>query len=172
MQTQAGSRKRPAPGTSPIPPQLQSTEQSTFQFPQDTASLNEQFRNQFGNDSFPNTSFDPEYFSTGLNGVQPQAYPSNAGPVPTSNSLVRRNTNTQLAPKNLAVPQEQWGQDQDWLEDVKEENILDLNEKAAVAKKDAQAKRKQIPPFVLKLWRSVRSKMILAHVPADIYAVS
>lgn len=74
--------------------------------------------------------------------------------VPDMNSgqLVRRNQNQQLAPAlrrgqwdGYASPTQQW------------ENIPDdeeeLEQKAALAKKDAQAKRKQIPPFVQKLSR-------------------
>lgn len=69
-----------------------------------------------------------------------------------SGQLVRRNPNQQLAPAprrgqwdGYPSPAPQW------------ENIADddeeLEQKAAVAKKDAQAKRKQIPPFVQKLSR-------------------
>ncbi|KAF3038098.1 stress-responsive transcription factor hsf1 [Didymella heteroderae] len=68
----------------------------------------------------------------------------------SSGQLVRRNPNHQLAPAprrgqwdGYASPTQQW------------ENIGDddeeLEQKAALAKKDAQAKRKQIPPFVQKL---------------------
>lgn len=66
--------------------------------------------------------------------------------------LVRRNPNQQLAP---APRRGQWdgypSPTQQW------ENMADddeeLEQKAAIAKKDAQAKRKQIPPFVQKLSR-------------------
>ena len=69
-----------------------------------------------------------------------------------SGQLVRRNPNQQLAPAprrgqwdGYPSPGGQW------------ENVADddeeLEQKAAVAKKDAQAKRKQIPPFVQKLSR-------------------
>lgn len=71
-----------------------------------------------------------------------------------SGQLVRRNPNQQLAP---APRRGQWdgypSPTQQW------ENIADddeeLEQKAAIAKKDAQAKRKQIPPFVQKLSRLV-----------------
>ncbi|KAI4606087.1 hypothetical protein J4E80_010295 [Alternaria sp. BMP 0032] len=63
--------------------------------------------------------------------------------------LVRRNTNQQLAPAprrnqwdGFASPTQQW----ETVDDDEE-----LEQKAAIAKKDAQAKRKQIPPFVQKL---------------------
>lgn len=68
-----------------------------------------------------------------------------------SGQLVRRNTNQQLAPAprrgqwdGFASPQQQW----ETVDDDEE-----LEQKAALAKKDAQAKRKQIPPFVQKLSR-------------------
>ncbi|KAH6843575.1 hypothetical protein B0T12DRAFT_457742 [Alternaria alternata] len=63
--------------------------------------------------------------------------------------LVRRNTNQQLAP---APRRNQWdgfpSPTQQW-ETVDDDE--ELEQKAAIAKKDAQAKRKQIPPFVQKL---------------------
>lgn len=70
----------------------------------------------------------------------------------SSGQLVRRNPNQQLAPAprrgqwdGFPSPTQQW------------ENMADddeeLEQKAAIAKKDAQAKRKQIPPFVQKLSR-------------------
>lgn len=67
--------------------------------------------------------------------------------------LVRRNPNQQLAP---APRRNQWdGYEQQW-EAVDDEEELEA--KAAIAKKDAQAKRKQIPPFVQKLSRYVCAK--------------
>lgn len=68
-----------------------------------------------------------------------------------SGQLVRRNVNQQLAPAprrnqwdGFTSPQQQW----ETVDDDEE-----LEQKAALAKKDAQAKRKQIPPFVQKLSR-------------------
>lgn len=64
--------------------------------------------------------------------------------------LVRRNPNQQLAPRRgqwdgyPSPTQQQW-------ENVDDED--ELEQKVAIAKKDAQAKRKQIPPFVQKLNR-------------------
>lgn len=76
----------------------------------------------------------------------------------SSGQLVRRNPNQQLAPASrrgqwdgYPSPTQQW------------ENIADdgeeLEQKAALAKKDAQAKRKQIPPFVQKLSRYVNDML-------------
>ena len=68
--------------------------------------------------------------------------------------LVRRNPNQQLAPAprrtqwdGFPSPTQQW----ETMDDEEE-----LEQKAAVAKKDAQSKRKQIPPFVQKLSRCVK----------------
>ncbi|KAG9202630.1 stress-responsive transcription factor hsf1 [Epicoccum nigrum] len=64
--------------------------------------------------------------------------------------LVRRNPNQQLAP---APRRGQWdgynSPTQQW--ETMADDDEELEQKAAMAKKDAQAKRKQIPPFVQKL---------------------
>lgn len=64
-----------------------------------------------------------------------------------SNQLVRRNTNQQLAARDYGaygqVGQPGWEHEDD----------EDLEAQAMRAKKEAQAKRKQIPPFVQKLSR-------------------
>jgi heat shock transcription factor len=70
-----------------------------------------------------------------------------------SSQLVRRNPNQQLAARGRSPwdafqndnQQAEWAQ----VEDDDEE----LEQKAVLARKDAQAKRKQIPPFVQKLSR-------------------
>ena len=160
MQAHTGTRKRRAPGTSPIP-QQQPADQSDFQLPPNTLNLNDQYRTQLGNEAFSNATFDPSFFSSGLSGGQPQTYPTSTEPIPTSTSLVRRDTNSQLVPKAQTIPQEQWvntGQESEWMGDMKEEDP-DLGTRAALAKKDAQTKRKQIPPFVLKLWRLVDAEL-------------
>ena len=67
-----------------------------------------------------------------------------------SGQLIRRNQNQQLAPRRgqwdgyPSPTQQQW----ETVDDDEE-----LEQKAALAKKDAQTKRKQIPPFVQKLSR-------------------
>jgi len=76
----------------------------------------------------------------------------NDGTEMNSGQLVRRNQNQQLASRRG-----QWDgfgspTQQAW-EAVDDDE--ELEQKAAIAKKDAQAKRKQIPPFVQKLSRQV-----------------
>ncbi|KAF2263935.1 hypothetical protein CC78DRAFT_544633 [Lojkania enalia] len=80
---------------------------------------------------------------------------STGNAVPNSNTyssqLVRRNPNQQLAARGRS-PWDAFnadGSSQQW-ENVEEDDD-ELEQKAIMAKKDAQAKRKQIPPFVQKL---------------------
>lgn len=74
----------------------------------------------------------------------------NDGTEMNSGQLVRRNQNQQLASRRgqwdgfPSPTQQQW----ETVDDDEE-----LEQKAAIAKKDAQSKRKQIPPFVQKLSR-------------------
>lgn len=76
----------------------------------------------------------------------------NDGTEMNSGQLIRRNQNQQLASRRgqwdgfPSPTQQQW----ETVDDDEE-----LEQKAAIAKKDAQAKRKQIPPFVQKLSRYV-----------------
>ncbi|KAI9687544.1 MAG: stress-responsive transcription factor hsf1 [Bathelium mastoideum] len=72
-----------------------------------------------------------------------------------SNQLVKQIPNQQLASRDGSYENDGWlddgnvgGQTTTWDEGTDEE---DLEQKALVAKKDAQAKRKTIPPFVQKL---------------------
>ncbi|KAI4855199.1 hypothetical protein E4T45_03366 [Aureobasidium sp. EXF-8846] len=161
MQAQARSRKRAADG---------SAQESTYPFPQQmqdaSFGVNDplaQYRNPLSNDTvntfpdFPpydtsinNTSTAANFFPPQVPTTQAPSYSQPA--VPPSNQLVRRNTNQQVA----RTPQRnQWNNfanqpDRVW-EDMEHEEEHDLDQKAAIAKKDAQAKRKQIPPFVQKL---------------------
>jgi heat shock transcription factor len=82
-----------------------------------------------------------------------------------STQLARRPVNHQLVPTGQRAAydtQDPWGQfgDESILDPQnanglmeENDNIEHLEERAAVAKRDAQAKRKQIPPFVQKLSR-------------------
>ncbi|KAH0354585.1 hypothetical protein KCU81_g1095, partial [Aureobasidium melanogenum] len=161
MQAQARSRKRAADG---------SAQDATFPYSQQmqdgSFGVNDplaQYRNPLANDT--NTSF-PDFppYDNSINNTNPSAnfyppqVPTTQAPaygqsvVHPSNQLVRRNTNQQVA----RTPQRnQWSNfanptDRVW-EDMDHEEEQDLDQKAAIAKKDAQAKRKQIPPFVQKL---------------------
>jgi len=91
------------------------------------------------------------YAST-VNGSQASTYGSSLTAVTPSTDLVRRTRNTQLAPH--AAQQEQWnGYSTSTMQGSADEDEQELERKVALAKKDAQGKRKQIPPFVQKLSR-------------------
>ena len=129
--------------------------QQTFQYQQQPEN------NDFSNFDFSNplptdqnytdsSAFNPNDFSYNFNTSQPPAYGSNLAPAP-STELVRRTRNQQLAPQN--GQQEQWNGMGNMGGQMDEENERDLDARVALAKKDAQGKRKQIPPFVQKLSR-------------------
>lgn len=95
---------------------------------------------------------DPNLFASSLNNIQPSTYGSNLAPPTPSTDLVRRARNQQLAPQ---AGQEQWNGYGNMTGRGDEEDEQELERKVALAKKDAQGKRKQIPPFVQKLSRRV-----------------
>lgn len=111
--------------------------------------------NQFGSDNMDGADFDPALFQSDLSSVHPQSYMDlNNANLSTSNQLVRRPMNNQLIARGAMQPQQQWmspeQQAAPWNASSSEEQELDR--RATIAKREAQAKRKQIPPFVLKLW--------------------
>lgn len=75
--------------------------------------------------------------------------------------LTRRNGDQQLMNRRSNFPEStmQWLEPNNGsvqsIDGAWGDDLLELERKAQVAKKDAQAKRKQIPPFVQKLSRSV-----------------
>lgn len=91
------------------------------------------------------------------------------GQVPTpSNSLARRDMNQALVPANIrgsydnaVEPWTGFGDDNALMQQgngeglVQQDNVEALEELAQKAKREAQSKRKQIPPFVQKLSRYV-----------------
>ncbi|KAH9872604.1 hypothetical protein J1614_004997 [Plenodomus biglobosus] len=152
------TRKRRAPGASPQAP--------TQTFQQDLPMQNDAY--MAWNDAALNTDMggfnDPSLYDTygasmgggggggggGHNRVVSLDTLNDATDTNTG-QLVRRNPNQQLAP---APRRNGWdgygnGDGQQW--EPADDSIEDLEAKAAIAKKDAQAKRKQIPPFVQKL---------------------
>lgn len=154
------SRKRPAPGTTPI----------------GYGQQNQQLQNAYSqapltDDQFFNwgaSSQDPASFSTQpMYGVQPNTYPT---PQNSNGSTMSSNQSNQIArrPANQVVPRPHqangsWpeqhtratGQQSHQQETptVWSDDINELVAKSQIAKREAQSKRKQIPPFVLKLHR-------------------
>ena len=149
---QAGTRKRPAPGTSP----MQSPQR------QDFAAVNH-------NGSSTTTMAEPYVQWPQQNSVSYSDPTNNFGtslyngahglPASSSNQLARRPPGQQIVPRTNYndATSDTWPLIQDssiqasadgWVGDDD-----DLNRKAEIAKRETQAKRKQIPPFVQKLSR-------------------
>ena len=166
-------RKRAAPGSSPAP-QIQ--QQQTYNAPTQLSNADYLRWTQGGaeNQNFADTTsaynMNPVYGSGGGGGGGGNTLSSFDQSLPATHStqLARRPHNRQLVPtgqrsnyENSGNPWGQFGDDpmldpQNSNGPLEEnDNIELLEEKAAVAKRDAQSKRKQIPPFVQKLSRYV-----------------
>ena len=150
---QVGTRKRPAPGASPMQsPQSQNIAAVTHNSATTTATMTDPYVPwpQQNSISYP----DP------TSGYGSNLYASANGiPATHSNQLARRSMGQQMVPRAsyndsageawpvvpenmVQPPAEGWVNEND-----------DLNQRAEVAKRETQAKRKQIPPFVQKLSR-------------------
>ncbi|MCJ1292822.1 stress-responsive transcription factor hsf1 [Xylographa carneopallida] len=153
---QPGLRKRPAPGASPVG---QSQVQLPMNYNTNTAQTqNDQFLNWNQGNSIngmenypdPSNSFSPNLYNSML--------PTQNAP-DASNQLARRPTGQQVIARGVynGAGNEAWsGTAEEFPQNVKEEgwNNNDdeaLAQRALVAKREAQAKRKSIPPFVQKL---------------------
>ena len=156
MQDTANTRKRPAPGASTMvqQPNMQQQSYAYQQLPDNMTDFNNFDFNSVEAETptFPANPYDSNNYSYGVNNSQTPTYGSNIAPAP-STELVRRNRNQALAPANL--PQQQ---DENWNgfgqpASMSDEDEADLDVRVGLAKKDAQGKRKQIPPFVQKLSR-------------------
>ena len=159
------SRKRPAPGTSPlVHPQIPPV--ANFPTPDSEHLSNDQFL-QWGHNVPPNlNTVDPNAPHYQALPHQPHAAMQNMqGP----NQLTRRAGSNQLVGRNRAHeggipvvdPDVEGGgrggtpSRASESADPHGETEEQLHERALAAKKEAQAKRKQIPPFVQKLSRCV-----------------
>ena len=151
MQNTPPSRKRAAPGASPM--LQQPMPQNPYQYPmQDNTDFsNFDFSNPLPPDqTYDSNAFDSNNFSYNLNTAQQQPAYGNA---PTSQELVRRSRNNHLAPAQSQMQQGSAGEGWNGFNQYDDEDEADLERRVAAAKKDAQGKRKQIPPFVQKLSR-------------------
>lgn len=155
MTSQGVSRKRPAPGASPIVhQQMQSL--ANFPSPAPQQLSNDQFL-QWGQNPPPNQNQqypDIDSYNAAIPGANP------AATQPTSNQLARRSANhlvsriPQYGDSSPAqVPDQSGGAVGDQDASRPQTTEADLEQRAQIAKKEAQAKRKQIPPFVQKLRR-------------------
>lgn len=161
MQRPLATRKRNSPGTAPTSqqPQQQFNSNSQFQPVQDPSSGFD--NNSYGNWDSMNSAanqytdlsaFDPNVYDTGLNGSPGlDGLPA----AQQSSQLVRRNPNQQLVSRGPTTWQDSGGGTGQQGDGVwpQMEDEGDLEQRAIEAKKEAQAKRKQIPPFVQKLSR-------------------
>lgn len=168
MSPQGISRKRPAPGASPVvhpPPPPIGTVQNYPPNPGAQLS-NDQFL-QWGQNPAPNVvnqpahypdpaaaaAYNPTAFAPGQDIPAPTAPASSQlARRPTPNHLVSRNRGYEQAPAVTTDSGGGNGESGGWGESLDE-----LYRRASIAKRDAQAKRKQIPPFVQKLSRYVFS---------------
>lgn len=147
--SQVRTRKRPAPGTSPLEqPQPQQLPGS----PKRTADPTLGWQPQ-GTDAYP----DPSLYSSQSQNVYPPNSPTK--PQQTTNQLARRTANQPMVPIHnyASAGSEPWQLNESATQmqtgDEWSMQSTDLNQKAEAAKKEAQANRKQIPPFVQKLSR-------------------
>jgi heat shock transcription factor len=157
MASQGVSRKRPAPGTSPLVHQ-QMQSMPNFPTPPTQQLSNDQFL-QWGQNPPPNANQqypDLDSYNNAIHGANP------ASAHPASNQLARRSTNHLVSrmpqyedSNQVHLPDQSGGSAGDQDGSRLRPSEADLEQKAQIAKKDAQAKRKQIPPFVQKLRRYV-----------------
>ena len=151
MQNTPPNRKRPAPGASPMMQQPMAQNPYQYPMPDTNDFTNFDFSNPLpGDQTFAQPAFDNNDFSFNLNTAQQPTYGSNLN-APPSTELVRRARNQQLAPQN--GQQELWNGVNNMTGQYDDEDEAELERRVAAAKKDAQGKRKQIPPFVQKLSR-------------------
>ncbi|OAX77240.1 hypothetical protein ACJ72_08464 [Emergomyces africanus] len=143
------SRKRPAPGASPTPRQ-----QIT---PADPQLSNDQFL-QWGGQTGPIHSESPAPLA-GASQYPSMPPPSDVNAIQASNQLARRPdhqlvSRARLHDSNLISLLDPGRPRPDERGDpTAAETEAELEQRALLAKQDAQAKRKQIPPFVQKLRR-------------------
>lgn len=153
-----GSRKRPAPGASPL---VQQQQPAPTSISAGSSHMSDQYLHwqqnlANGASNYPDSA--PNYNPNLYNGMnQPQ--PMNA-PTTASKQIARRPGGQQMVSRTAFnnVGNDTWPiisedglpqpSEQTWLN-----NSDDLDQKAQVAQRETQAKRKQIPPFVQKLSR-------------------
>lgn len=157
------TRKRRAPGASPQGPQNNIYTQEGDQFTtwndpsMTSADLGSAFNDQslfdftgnMSNLGAPAGGASSHNRIVSLDGLETDNV--SADPASYSSQLVRRNPNQQLTARGRNAWDFNNGNQGQWPEVVEEEDERDLEQRAMIAKRDAQAKRKQIPPFVQKL---------------------
>ena len=146
---QGGSRKRPAPGASPLGHEKLRDIKTSSTYPMAAQDYQQNISSNGVSPTYPDPAND--YGASNL---------YNTLGTPLGNQIVRRQPDNQivpmmnynnneysLAPDHASIPppaEDGWPAQYD-----------DLDHKALLAKRDAQSKRKQIPPFIQKLSRYV-----------------
>ncbi|CAG7927572.1 unnamed protein product [Penicillium olsonii] len=163
MSSQGVTRKRPAPGTTPaVHPQMNQHPHGLPNFP--TAANP---GSQLSNDQFLQWGQNPPANTVNASALSDNSYNSSAFPpsseasapaATASNQLARRQTNqNQMVSRNRGYEQppasyvENGGPNGNGESGAWGESLEELYRRALTAKRDSQAKRKQIPPFVQKL---------------------
>ncbi|KAL3702755.1 Heat shock transcription factor [Talaromyces marneffei ATCC 18224] len=145
------TRKRPAPGTSPV---VHAPIGSIPSYTDTTNQLSDDQFLQWGQDPHAAAGVaQPFPIDTTPYTTMPYAAANQDIPVPTNQSssqLTRRPIN-QLMNRNRAFEQSSATSVPESGGDGWGESIAELEQRALIAKREAQAKRKQIPPFVQKL---------------------
>jgi heat shock transcription factor len=172
MSSQGITRKRPAPGTVP-PPHPQMNPGPNFAPAANPGSQlsNDQFlqwgqnppANAVNTSAFSDPSYTPASF----------APPDVSAPAATaSNQLARRQAN-QVVSRNRGYEHppasyvENGGNNGNGEGGAWSESLEELYRRALTAKRDSQAKRKQIPPFVQKLSRYATHLTLMSSLEAN-----
>ncbi|WPG97827.1 Hypothetical protein R9X50_00060800 [Acrodontium crateriforme] len=152
MQQSAAPQKRAAPGVSSTVQQPgQGPNNFQYSMPDNSDFGTFDFSQPFGTDQSFNdpSTVDNNSLAQSLNSQQGTAF-GNPLTAAASTDLVRRARNQQLAAQNGKQPG-QWEQYGPMNTQPGQEDEQDLDMRVQMAKRDAQGKRKQIPPFVQKL---------------------
>ncbi|KAJ5181355.1 Heat shock factor (HSF)-type DNA-binding [Penicillium cf. griseofulvum] len=157
MSSQGMTRKRPAPGTvPPVHPQMNPVPNFPTTASPGSQLSNDQFlqwgqnppANAINTSAFSDPSYNPASFVPPPDVSAPAATASNQLARRQANQMVSRNRGYEQPPASYV---ENSGNNGNGESGAWGESLEELYRRALTAKRDSQAKRKQIPPFVQKL---------------------
>ncbi|CDM29809.1 Winged helix-turn-helix transcription repressor DNA-binding [Penicillium roqueforti FM164] len=157
MSSQGMTRKRPAPGTvPPVHPQMNPVPNFPTTANPGSQLSNDQFLqwgqnppvNAINTSAFSDPTYNPVAFSSPQDVSAPAATASNQLARRQANQVVSRNRGYEQPPASYV---ENGGNNGNGESGAWGESLEELYRRALTAKRDSQAKRKQIPPFVQKL---------------------
>ncbi|OQE26909.1 hypothetical protein PENFLA_c006G00468 [Penicillium flavigenum] len=157
MSSQGITRKRPAPGTvPPVHPQMNPVPNFPTTANPGSQLSNDQFLqwgqnppvNAINTSAFSDSSYNPVGFASPQDVSAPAATASNQLARRQANQVVSRNRGYDQPPASYV---ENGGNNGSGESGAWGESLEELYRRALTAKRDSQAKRKQIPPFVQKL---------------------